>query len=168
MDVLVNNAGYGLIGGIEEVNAREAHALFSTNLEGTLYVLRAALPGIRRRRSENIVNISSLGGFSASAGGVSTTLLNSPWAERIIGDYHESLSGLSNRMVQLSCKQPGDPALAAKAIFDVIHSGSAPLRLALGSDCLRPNSRKAQFHAPKSAAVGAADQIHIVLGLKWS
>ena len=55
-------------------------------------------------------------------------------AERIIGDYHESLSGLSNRMIQLSGKQPGDPALAAKAIVDMIHSGNAPLRLALGSD----------------------------------
>jgi NAD(P)-dependent dehydrogenase (short-subunit alcohol dehydrogenase family) len=172
IDVLVNNAGYGLIGGIEEVNAQEARSLFATNVEGMLNVLRAALPGMRKRRSGNIVNISSLGGFSASAGwgvynatkfaveglsealalevaplGIAVTIVEPGYfrtdfltnaslgrAERIIGDYHESLSGLSNRMVQLSGKQPGDPALAAKAIVDMIHSGNAPLRLALGSD----------------------------------
>ncbi|HLK87752.1 MAG TPA: oxidoreductase [Candidatus Binataceae bacterium] len=68
IDVLVNNAGYGLIGAIEELEPAEIEGVFKTNFFGVHQVLRAFLPALRARRAGWIVNISSVGGFSASAG----------------------------------------------------------------------------------------------------
>lgn len=68
IDVLVNNAGFGVIGAVEEVSDAQARRLFDTNLFGLLSVTRAALPGMRARREGHIVNMSSMGGFGARAG----------------------------------------------------------------------------------------------------
>lgn len=63
IDVLVNNAGRGLVGAVEEVTAEEVRAVFAVNVEGTLNVTRAALPYMRARKSGRILNLSSVGGF---------------------------------------------------------------------------------------------------------
>lgn len=68
IDVLVNNAGYGLLGAIEEASASEVERLFATNVFGLLNVTRAVLPYMRGRRSGHIVNMSSIGGYAAAAG----------------------------------------------------------------------------------------------------
>ena len=68
IDVLVNNAGYGLIGAVEDVSAQEYRQLFETNVFGTIEVVRAALPLMRRQGSATIVQISSNLGFAARAG----------------------------------------------------------------------------------------------------
>lgn len=68
IDVLVNNAGYGLIGAVEEVTDDEIRRQFDTNFFGALDVTRAILPHFRSRKSGHIVNISSIGGFRAIAG----------------------------------------------------------------------------------------------------
>jgi len=62
LDVVVNNAGLGLAGAIEDTAVDEAKALFETNLWGVLRLIRAVLPIMRAQRSGHIVNISSLGG----------------------------------------------------------------------------------------------------------
>jgi short-subunit dehydrogenase len=67
IDKLVNNAGYGLLGAIEEADDDEAEAVFDVNVFGTLRMTRAAMPKLREV-SGHVVNISSLGGFAASAG----------------------------------------------------------------------------------------------------
>jgi NAD(P)-dependent dehydrogenase (short-subunit alcohol dehydrogenase family) len=67
IDVLVNNAGYGLLGAIEESSADEVERLYRTNVFGLLNATRAVLPHMRRRRSGHIVNMSSLGGYQATA-----------------------------------------------------------------------------------------------------
>ena len=68
IDVLVNNAGYGLLGAVEEASADEVRRLYETNVFGLLNVTRAVLPAMRARRRGHVINISSLGGYQSSAG----------------------------------------------------------------------------------------------------
>ena len=68
VDVLVNNAGYGVNGAIEEVSEAEYMPMFETNVFGLLRVTRALLPQFRERKSGNIVNLSSIGGLIGTPG----------------------------------------------------------------------------------------------------
>lgn len=68
IDVLVNNAGFGLLGGVEEISDAEARRVYETNVFGLLKVTRAVLPHMRRQRSGHVVNFSSVGGLTGSAG----------------------------------------------------------------------------------------------------
>jgi NAD(P)-dependent dehydrogenase (short-subunit alcohol dehydrogenase family) len=88
LDVVVNNAGYGLFGMIEEVSEAEARAQIETNVFGALWVTQAVLPYLRAQRSGHIIQVSSIGGISA--------FLN-------IGLYHASkwaLEGFSQSLAQ--------------------------------------------------------------------
>src|SRR6266496_131755 len=63
IDLLVNNAGIGLLGGAEESSTAQAQALFDVNVFGVLRVTSAVLPGMRRQRKGRIVNLSSVLGL---------------------------------------------------------------------------------------------------------
>jgi len=68
IDVLINNAGYGLLSGVEEATNEEVKQNYEVNVFGTLNVIRAILPFMREKRSGHVINISSVGGLSAYAG----------------------------------------------------------------------------------------------------
>jgi NAD(P)-dependent dehydrogenase (short-subunit alcohol dehydrogenase family) len=88
LDVVVNNAGYGQFGMVEEISEPEIRAQLETNLLGALWVTQAALPWLRDQGSGHIIQVSSIGGISA--------FMNT-------GAYHASkwgLEGLSQSLAQ--------------------------------------------------------------------
>jgi NAD(P)-dependent dehydrogenase (short-subunit alcohol dehydrogenase family) len=88
LDVVVNNAGYGHFGMVEEISEAEARAQLETNLFGALWVTQAALPFLRQQSGGHIVQVSSIGGISAFPG---------------VGIYHASkwaLEGISQALAQ--------------------------------------------------------------------
>lgn len=66
LDLLVNNAGFGVVGGAEESSIAQGQALFDTNLFGVIRTIRAALPVMRAQGGGRIINISSVLGFIPS------------------------------------------------------------------------------------------------------
>ncbi|MEU7337010.1 MULTISPECIES: oxidoreductase [unclassified Streptomyces] len=68
LDVLVNNAGRGVLGAVEETSGDAVRAVFDTNVFGLLNVTRAVLPVMRRQGRGHILNLSSVGGFEGVAG----------------------------------------------------------------------------------------------------
>jgi len=68
IDVLLNNAGFGVLGAAEETSAEEYRPMFEVNFFGLAEVTKALLPHMRERRKGHIFNTSSLGGYAASAG----------------------------------------------------------------------------------------------------
>jgi NAD(P)-dependent dehydrogenase (short-subunit alcohol dehydrogenase family) len=88
LDVVVNNAGYGHFGMVEEISEQEARAQLETNLFGALWVTQAALPFLREQGAGHIVQVSSIGGISAFPS---------------VGIYHASkwaLEGISQALAQ--------------------------------------------------------------------
>jgi NAD(P)-dependent dehydrogenase (short-subunit alcohol dehydrogenase family) len=69
LDVVVNNAGFGQLGTLEELTHREARENFDTNVFGVLNVIRSATPYLRQQRHGHIINISSIAGFYGEFGG---------------------------------------------------------------------------------------------------
>src|SRR6202163_4811837 len=65
LDIVVNNAGYGQFGFIEELSERQARDQIETNVFGALWVTQAALPFLRARGSGHIIQVSSIGGITA-------------------------------------------------------------------------------------------------------
>jgi len=66
IDVVVNNAGYGLTGALEELSDEEARKNFDINVFGSLNVIRKVLPYLRKQKSGHIFNIASIGGFTGA------------------------------------------------------------------------------------------------------
>ncbi len=88
IDVLVNNAGYGFEGALEEATLADFRHQFDVNVFGAVAMMQAVLPHMRKRRSGHIINISSIGGLAAFPG---------------IGAYHGSkfaLEGISESLAK--------------------------------------------------------------------
>jgi NAD(P)-dependent dehydrogenase (short-subunit alcohol dehydrogenase family) len=88
LDIVVNNAGYGHFGFVEEWSERDARDQIETNLFGALWITQAALPFLREQRSGHIIQVSSIGGITAFP---------------LVGIYHASkwaLEGFSQSLAQ--------------------------------------------------------------------
>ncbi len=68
IDVLVNNAGYGFRGAIEEASDSEIERIYRTNFLGPIHLIQKVLPGMRARKSGTIINFSSIAAFATAAG----------------------------------------------------------------------------------------------------
>jgi aryl-alcohol dehydrogenase-like predicted oxidoreductase/NAD(P)-dependent dehydrogenase (short-subunit alcohol dehydrogenase family) len=174
IDVVVNNAGFGLLGAVEEVEETQARQIFDTNFFGTLSVIQTFLPLLRAQGSGHIINISSVAGFSGFAGyglynaskfaveglsealaselqplGIHVTIVEPGYfrtnflsdsslqrAVRFIDAYAASSGKTRESADERDGKQPGNPALAAKAIIAVTEAQNPPLRLILGADAV--------------------------------
>lgn len=123
IDVLINNAGVGITGPLEEIPLEEIRNNFETNLFGPIEVMKAVLPGMRERRSGRIINITSIAGYmglpfrsvySASKGAL----------EIISEGISMEVKGFG---IDLVCIAPGDFAtnIAAGRYHAPLVSGSA-------------------------------------------
>jgi len=174
IDIVVNNAGFGLLGAVEEVEESQARQVFETNFFGLLNVVQSALPRLRAQGSGHIINISSIGGFAGFPGyglysaskfaveglsealaaelqplGIHVTIVEPGYfrtnflsgnslqrASRVIEAYAATSGKTRDSADERDGQQPGDPALAAKAIITVTRSPHPPLRLILGADAI--------------------------------
>lgn len=68
LDVVVNNAGYGLLGALEEASDEDIKQVFDVNFFGVVHLLQAVLPYLRQQRSGHLVNVSSIAGLAPAAG----------------------------------------------------------------------------------------------------
>ncbi|NYE25291.1 oxidoreductase [Pigmentiphaga litoralis] len=174
IDVLVNNAGYGHEGTMEESPMSDLRRQFDVNVFGAVAMMKAVLPHMRARRRGHIVNITSMGGYITMPGityycgskfaleGISEALgkevaalgiavtavapgsFRTDWAgrsmartPRSIPDYDAIFDPIRKAREQVSGKQLGDPAKAARAMLAVIALDHPPAHLLLGSDALK-------------------------------
>lgn len=139
IDVVVNNAGYGLVGAVEEVSDAAARALFDVNVFGVLNTLKATLPVLRAQRSGHVLNISSVGGF-ATAPAVGLYGATKFALEGISEALHGELAPLG---VRVTIVEPGgfrtDFLNAASlqvepATIADYEAGAGPVRQSMGSN----------------------------------
>jgi NAD(P)-dependent dehydrogenase (short-subunit alcohol dehydrogenase family) len=116
LDVVVNNAGYGQFGFVEEVSEQDARDQIETNVFGALWVTQAALPYLRAQRSGHLIQVSSIGGITAFPN---------------VGIYHASkwaLEGFSQALAQEIAPFGVHVTLIEPAGFSTDWSGSSSRR----------------------------------------
>ena len=127
IDVVVNNAGFGLFGAAEESSTAQAQALFDTNFFGLVRVTREVLPYLRRQRSGRIINISSVLGFIPAPYGALYAA-----SKHAVEGYSESLDHETREFgVRVSVVEPGytNTSFEAAAVdADSPLDGYAPVR----------------------------------------
>ncbi|WP_321471233.1 oxidoreductase [uncultured Paludibaculum sp.] len=103
LDVVVNNAGYGYVGSVEDMSEGDFRAQIETNFFGVVNVSRAALPHLRRQRSGHLVQISSIGGRHSSPG--LSAYQAAKWA---VGGFSEVLAKeVSPLGIKVTIVEPG-------------------------------------------------------------
>lgn len=113
LDIVVNNAGYGHFGFVEELSEQDARDQIETNLFGALWITQAALPYLRAQHSGHIIQVSSIGGISAFP---------------LVGIYHASkwaLEGFSQALAQEVASFGVHVTLIEPGGFDTDWSGAS-------------------------------------------
>jgi NAD(P)-dependent dehydrogenase (short-subunit alcohol dehydrogenase family) len=145
LDVVVNNAGYGQFGMVEEVSEQQARAQIETNLFGALWVTQAALPYLREQGSGHIIQVSSIGGITAFPNG---------------GLYHASkwaLEGLSQALAQEVAAFGIHVTLIEPAGYETDFSGSSAVQASLLPAYDGVRQRAAEQLTPLMASRGSPE-----------
>jgi NAD(P)-dependent dehydrogenase (short-subunit alcohol dehydrogenase family) len=155
LDVVVNNAGYGQFGFVEELSEQDARDQIETNVFGALWVTQAALPYLREQRSGHIIQVSSIGGIVAFPN---------------VGIYHASkwaLEGFSQSLAQEVAPFGVHVTLIEPAGFSTDWSGSSSRTagaLPAYADLHAENDRvrKTRWAAPGDPKASAAAVLKVV------
>ncbi|MBY5647140.1 SDR family NAD(P)-dependent oxidoreductase [Rhizobium leguminosarum] len=148
IDVLVNNAGYGNVGSIEDTSLADFRAQIETNLFGTIIMTKAVIALMRGQGAGHIIQFSSVGGRIGPAGRGAYSA-----AKFGVEGFSEVLAkevapfGIKVTVIEPGAtvrfqreydgRQPGDPAKAAAVVIHIAGLEEPPFRLLLGSDALR-------------------------------
>ncbi len=163
LDVVVNNAGYGQFGAIEELSEKEARDQIETNLFGALWVTQAAIPIMRAQHAGHILQVSSIGGVAAFPGigmyhaskwglegfteslaqevapfGIHVTLIEpagyeTDWAGSSAKRAQPNPAYDEMRKAPRPTASRGKPEATAEAILTIVDAAEPPLRLFLGT-----------------------------------
>lgn len=155
LDIVVNNAGYGQFGFIEELTEQEARDQIETNVFGALWITQAALPYLRAQGSGHIIQVSSIGGISAFPD---------------VGIYHASkwaLEGFSQALAQEIAPFGVHVTLIEPGGFDTDWSGSSSKRAARLPDyadvhAAQDEWRQRRWAKPGDPAASAAAVLKVV------
>ncbi len=131
LDVIVNNAGYGLLGAVEELGEDDLRRIIDTNVFGAIWVTQAAIPFLREQRSGHILQVSSIGGITAYpyVGGYNA----SKWA---LEGISQALAGeLAPFGIKVTLIEPDSFATGFGATASFVDPNPAydPLRASLGA-----------------------------------
>ena len=152
LDVVVNNAGYGLFGMVEEVTEQQVHDQIDVNLYGALWVTQAALPHLRARGSGHIIQVSSIAGVFSLPG---------------LGIYHASKFGLEGFTASLAAEVKGfgikvtlvEPAGYATdwAGPSAVHAERSPAYDNFRAAMARPSAKRGDPSATREAILAVVD-----------
>ncbi|SSW65588.1 SDR family oxidoreductase [Achromobacter agilis] len=177
LDVVVNNAGYGVQGALDSLSDADLRGNFDVNVFGVLNVIRAVLPRMREQRGGHVFNISSILGFDggcADWGAYSATKFAvsgltealaveaAPHGIRVSLVYPGPMREARNAHGH---KPGGDPAKMAQALINAAQAQYAPLHLFLGRDAFDQARAKIQSVQQElarwremSVSIGVADE----------
>ncbi len=169
IDVLVNNAGHGMLGAVEEVSAAEVEKVFSINVDGLLTVIRAVLPQMRQQRSGHIVNLSSIGGLVGVPGfGVYSA------TKFAVEGLSEALSVEAAPLgIKVTVVEPGpfrtdflggSLAVAEKLIPDYAETAGRTRAMAVSRNGLQPGDPVKAAEAIVLAVLADKPPLHLLLG----
>ncbi len=142
LDVVVNNAGYGQFGFIEELSEAEARDQIETNVFGALWITQAALPYLRAQRSGHIIQVSSIGGITAFQN---------------VGIYHASkwaLEGFSQALAQEVASFGVHVTLVEPGGFSTDWAGSSSKRATALPDYAEAHAEADRVRAQRVAQPG--------------
>ncbi|WP_326984539.1 SDR family NAD(P)-dependent oxidoreductase [Chryseobacterium sp. MYb264] len=173
IDVIVNNAGYGQLGTLEELTDEEARANYEVNVFGSLNVIRNAMPYLREQKSGNIFNISSIGGYSGNFPGwgiyCSTKFAVAGFTEalaeeaRLFGVHATVVYPGYFRTDFLNKDSVRTPANSIKAYESARHSESAHLNEINGN---QPNDPEKAAEALIAMSKEQNPPVHFLLGIE--
>lgn len=170
IDVLVNNAGYGLLSGVEEASDAEVRKQYDTNVFGVLNVTRAVLPYMRRQGSGHVINISSLFGFGSIPG----------WG--VYGSTKFAIEGITEALaieakplgIHVTAVEPGlfrtnfldaGSFSASSNVIDAYKDTVGPMRSGAGQlDGKQPGDPKKLAHALLKLVNSENPPVHLPLG----